>query len=120
MTYKQLLTLLGLFIGGYALTAAASQDPSSITWDWVAVTTGLTAAGISQMLKTDDVPRMMQILSTIGAFMVGWAGAEVAVGYRYVIWHFDFRALAGGLGMIGLLHSQNPSVASYLTGQGKP
>jgi hypothetical protein len=104
--------MIGLFIAGWAGIAATSQNPSAFQWDWLCLQAAILSAGLSQTLVAGDVSTAIQILATIGSFFLGWGTAESSIGYRYVLWHFDFRALLAGLASIGLVNSSNLSVTN--------
>lgn len=110
MSYKRLVTLLVLFIGGYAGIASAAHDPTQLVFDWNALSAGLIAAGLAQPALS-DASVLVQLVTTFCAFLVGYGAVESAVGYRYGI-DFDWRAVMAGLAASGLVHSQNTNVTA--------
>jgi len=104
--------MIGLFVAGWAGIAAASQNPSAFQWDWLCLNAAILSAGLSQTLVAGDVSGVIQILATIGSFFLGWGSAEASIGYRYVLLHFDFRALLAGLAGVGLVNSGNLTVTN--------
>jgi hypothetical protein len=113
VSYKRLLTVLALFLAGYASIAAASLDPSVIQFDWAALGVGLLWAGLAQpALSTASMP--VQIVTTIGALAAGWGGIEVGTGYRYTFLHFDWRALGAALTTAGIVHTNNDQARQLL------
>ena len=100
-------------MAGYASIASASSDPSIVQFDWEALGVALVWAGLAQpALSTASVP--VQIITTIGAFLVGYGGIEVGTNYRYVMVHFDWRAVAAGLATAGIVHSNNDQIRAVI------
>lgn len=108
MSYRRLITIVMLFIGGYAGIAAAGGDTTSLIFDWNALGAGLIAAGLAQPRLT-DASVTVQIVTTFCAFLVGYGTIESSIGSRWAI-GFDWRAVVAGLAASGLVHSNNQNV----------
>ena len=58
--------------------------------------------------------RMVMILKTLAAFLVGYGGVEVAAGFRYTLC-FDWQAIVGGIISSGLVNSQSPGLQKAMS-----
>jgi hypothetical protein len=108
MSWKR-LGLIGLmFLTGFASIAQAWQDPTHLMFDWLAIATGLSFAGLANP-KLDNASNVVQLVTSVCAGIAAYALAEVGLGWRFQL-HLDFRAIYPALIAIPLIHANNPSV----------
>jgi len=108
MSYKRSLTILALFIGGYASVMGVGENTTKVLWDANAFCAALVAAGLAQPALS-DASAFVQVATTIGAMAFGYFTVESSIGYRYAI-DFDWRALMGALAGAGLVHANNQNI----------
>lgn len=105
---RRTLIVVGSAIYAYLQIATAGHDPSRLIWDWVAFEAMLTAAGFAQP-DVDGAPVWRQIVTAIGAFILGYGQVMDSTGFRYGI-AFNLQGVMNGLIFASIAHSNNTSL----------
>lgn len=58
-------------------------------------------------------PRLLTILKTLAAFLVGYGMTEIAAGFRYSL-VFDWQGIVGGFIASGLANTQGEGLSTAL------